>query len=425
MESTSTTSNGTVLRGAYTDMGAEVSMQKRERIRIERVEGDRNRLAKSDACVVWFDAAGLRSPSDGEGLLERVVNLAYTGVVLYPGNLNALAPALPARVLRILHVDRAEELELFASVPQGSDWVVASPDPSVLAKAAALGMATCFRAYVDDGESLHGAIREGQHHAYLMVRFRDPTNIPLELVIATLQATNTVLIKEISAPTDVDDAIVTLGVMEVGADGVMFSPRSHDVLGAFASRLGTIRRAAVDLSVATVVRAMPIGMGYRSCIDTTTLFSPTEGILVGSTSQGAILCCPEVFFLPYMELRPFRVNAGAVHSYVYNFGDRTDYMSELRAGSPVMIVDRTGSARRASVGRMKTEVRPLRLIEAEFQGGERVNVIMQDDWHVRVFSDEAKPLNITELRPGDKVLGHLALPGRHVGIKVDEHIVET
>ncbi len=145
---------------------------------------------------------------------------------------------------------------------------------------------------------------------------------------------------------------------------------------------------------------------------------------MGSTSHGAILCCPEVFFLPYMELRPFRVNAGAVHSYVYTFGDRTDYMTELGAGSPVMVVDRTGVTRRASVGRMKTEVRPLRLIEAEFRGGERVNVILQDDWHVRIFSDDARPLNITELRAGDKVLGHLASPGRHVGIKVDEHIIE-
>ena len=122
---------------------------------------------------------------------------------------------------------------------------------------------------------------------------------------------------------------------------------------------------------------------------------------------------------------PVRVNAGAVHSYVYNFGDRTDYMSELRAGSPVMIVDRTGASRKSAVGRMKTEIRPLRLIEVEFKTGERVNTIMQDDWHVRIFSDDAKPLNITELRSGDNVLGHVAVPGRHVGIKVDEHILET
>ncbi|WP_257459677.1 3-dehydroquinate synthase II [Archangium lipolyticum] len=407
-------------------VGDVINMQKRERIRLERIEGDRNRAEESHALIVWFDTAGLATPNDGEGMLARVVNLAYTGVVLYPDNLAALAPAIPARMLKVYQARSLEDLERLQALPQGGqDFVVASPDVQVLAKAAEQGLKTCYRAYVDDGASLHASIQEGVHHAYLMIRFRDPTNIPLELVIASLQATHTVLIKEINTPTDVDDAIVTLGVMEVGADGVMFSPRSHEALSEFVSRLSRMERTAVKLEVATLVRSVPIGMGYRSCIDTTTLFSPTEGILVGSTSQGGVLCCPEVFFLPYMELRPFRVNAGAVHSYVYNFGNRTDYMSELRAGSPVMIVDRSGATRRGSVGRMKTEVRPLRLIEVEFASGERINVIMQDDWHVRIFSDEAKPLNITELKPGDKVLAHLALPGRHVGIKVDEHIIET
>ncbi|WP_437309478.1 3-dehydroquinate synthase II [Sorangium sp. So ce388] len=406
--------------------GSVVNMEKRERIRLERAEGERNRVTESDALVVWFDTAKIATPSDCEGMLERVVNLAYTGVVLYPDNLAALAPAIPPRMLKVFHAERAEDLARLASLPLGGkDVVVASPDVQLLGKAAEMGHKTCFRAYVDDGDSLHESIAEGQRHAYLMIRFRDPTNIPLELVIATLQATRTVLVKEINSAADIDDAIVTLGVMEVGADGVMFSPRSHGVLSEFVSRLGRLERATVKLEVATIVKSVPIGMGERSCIDTTTLFSPTEGIIVGSTSQGGILCCPEVFFLPYMELRPFRVNAGAVHSYVYNFRNRTDYMSELRAGSPVMIVDRTGTARRGSVGRMKTEVRPLRLIEAEFQGGERINTIMQDDWHVRIFSDDAKPLNITELRQGDRVLGHPAQPGRHVGIKVDEHIIET
>lgn len=413
----------TIITNNVTDA---VSMQKRERIRLERIEGDRNRVEDASALIVWFDTAGLATPNDNAGLLARVVNLAYTGVLLYPDNIEVLAPAIPARMLKVYNARSVEDLERLKSLKQlGGDLVVASSEHLVLQKAAELGLKTCFRAYVDDGASLHQSIQDGASHDYLIVRFRDPTNIPLELVIASLQATHTVLIKEINTPTDVDDAIVTLGVMEVGADGVMFSPRSHEVLSEFTSRLGKLDRADVKLEVATLVRSVPVGMGYRSCIDTSTLFSPTEGMLVGSTSQGGILCCPEVFFLPYMELRPFRVNAGAVHSYVYNFGNRTDYMSELRAGAQIMIVDRTGKARRGSVGRMKTEVRPLRLIEAAFQSGEHINILMQDDWHVRIFSDEAKPLNITELRPGDKVLAHLARPGRHVGIKVDEHIIET
>ncbi|MFL5355934.1 3-dehydroquinate synthase II [Archangium sp.] len=409
------------------DITADPSFVKnREHVRLDRMTGDRNRLEAEESRLLWFDTAGLATPGQCDGILERVMNLSYSGVILYPENVAALAPAIPARLLKIIHIERAEDLERLASEPRGEPgYVVASPDVRILDQASAMGMRTCYRAYVDDGPSLHRSLHEGRRHAYLMIRFRDPTNIPLELVIASLQATHTALVKEISTPVDVDDAIVTLGVMEVGADGVMFSPRSHAVLDEFISRLGRLESASVKLDVGTIIQSRPIGMGYRSCIDTTTLFSPTEGILVGSSSQGSLLCCAEVFFLPYMELRPFRVNAGAVHSYVYGFGDHTDYMSELRAGSPVMIVDRTGRARRASVGRMKTEVRPLRLIEAEFQSGERVNIIMQDDWHVRIFSDEARPLNITELRPGDKVLGHMSKPGRHVGIPVDEHIIET
>jgi 3-amino-4-hydroxybenzoic acid synthase len=402
----------------------EVFMKKRERIKLERVDGDRNRIKESNSLVAWYDTSGITEPNAYNGLLARVLNQSYTGVVLYPDNLAALAPTIPARVVKVLHVEKDEELRALPAESR-EDYVVASPHLAVLQRAAEQGLRTCYRAYVDDGASLHSSIQEGSHHNFLMIRFRDPTNIPLELVIASLQATHTLLIKEIGSPEDMDDALVTLGVMEVGADGVMFSPRSHGALDEFLRRLGTITRLTMKLQVGAVRRAVPIGMGYRSCIDTTTMFSPTEGILIGSTSQGALLACPEVFYLPYMELRPFRVNAGAVHSYVYNYDNRTDYMSELRAGSPVMIVDRSGTTRRGSVGRMKTEVRPLRLIEVDFPTGEHINIIMQDDWHVRIFSDDAKPLNITELRPGDKVLGHVAVPGRHVGIKVDEHIIET
>jgi 3-dehydroquinate synthase II/3-amino-4-hydroxybenzoic acid synthase len=402
-------------------------MLKRQRVQVERAAGDRNRVEDRSTRIVWFNTHGLARVDEANGMLARVLQGAYEGVVLYPDNVAALAPAIPARITRVFHASTVEDLEHLQALPPPTKdgLVVASAELQVLSRAAAQGMRTCYRAYVDDAESLHQAIQDGRLHGFLVIRFRDPTNIPLELVIASLQATHTVLLKEIENPSAVDDAIVTLGVMEVGADGIMFSPRSHAVMDEFLGRMARLEHTTVPLETCTITRTAPAGMGYRSCIDTTTLFSETEGILVGSTSQGGILCCAEVFFLPYMELRPFRVNAGAVHSYVYNFNDRTEYMSELRAGSQVMIVDRTGAARRATVGRMKTEVRPLRLIEAEFASGERINTIMQDDWHVRVFSADAKPLNITQLRPGDKVLAHPAKPGRHVGIKVDEHIQET
>lgn len=413
----------------YAHVPDAVLMPKRERIKLERVAGDVNRVTDDTALVVWFDSRAIASTEGLRAMLPRLVTAAYTGVVFYPDNVEALAPLVSPTAKLVLHVDSRAELDRTLAQVDGlalrDNLVVSTSDPQLLEAVKAEGRATCMRAYVDDGASLHEAIRMGAGASFLMIKFRDPTNIPLELVIASLQATRTVLIKELASSDDIDDAVVTLGVMEVGADGVMFSPTSHEVLDAFAARIDGLDAKPLELQVGTVVRTAPIGIGYRSCIDLATIFSPTEGMLVGSTSQGGILCCPEVFFLPYMELRPFRVNAGAVHSYVYNVGDRTDYMTELRAGSSVMIVDSKGKSRKAPVGRMKTEMRPLRLIEVEFPGGARVNVIMQDDWHVRIFSADAKPLNITELKAGDKVLGHVAAPGRHVGIKVDEHIIET
>ena len=184
-------SNANVGRGA-------VLMEKREHIRLERVEGDRNRVEQQDARIVWFDTAGLRSPADGDGMLGRVVNLAYTGAVLHPENAAALAPALPARFVKVLSAAKTEDLATLAQLPGGgAGFVIASADVAVLEEARRKGLSTCYHAYVDDGASLDGAIREGHRHEYLLIRFRDPTNIPLELVIATLQATRTVLVKEI------------------------------------------------------------------------------------------------------------------------------------------------------------------------------------------------------------------------------------
>jgi 3-amino-4-hydroxybenzoic acid synthase len=377
----------------------------------------------------WFDSAGLeQAPAD---LLERVILAGYSGLVVYPPNADRFVDALPAGMLRVLHV--ADEKEYAAAVEQAviphgdtrRSWVVSSPDGGVLSRAAGDGVATCLRMSAHDQESLLVAIGQGRAHRYLCMSFPDPTNIPLELVIASLQGSHTVVVKEITDPEDAEDAVVALGVMEVGSDGVLFSPVRQEALDHFGTALRAASEPRIAISVATVLQTSPIGMGHRGCIDLATIFEATEGMLVGSTSQGGILCCPEVFFLPYMELRPFRVNAGAVHSYVYATGNRTNYLSELKAGSPAMVVGIDGRTREVPVGRIKTEIRPLRLIEVQFEGGERANVIMQDDWHVRVFSADGKPLNITELKSGDKVLGHLSSPGRHVGIAVDETIEES
>jgi 3-amino-4-hydroxybenzoic acid synthase len=148
-----------------------------------------------------------------------------------------------------------------------------------------------------------------------------------------------------------------------------------------------------------------------------------EGMIIGSTSTGGLLVSSETHFLPYMELRPFRVNAGAVHSYIWSFNNQTAYLTELKAGSRVICVDVEGNSREVCVGRVKTELRPLLKIEVETKGL-RINAIVQDDWHIRIFGGDGTPRNASAIKVGDELLTYVCEGGRHVGIKIDETLEE-
>lgn len=391
---------------------------------------------KTGVPALWYDTRGFAALPEARrsALLLRVTQGRFNGVLFAAAELAELAPhiaQLPARIERVLQVDgQAQWAEIEARIcpPQAAEAgkfafrLIDSADLDVLAAARARGFASVLRARVDDAGSLHQAIRLGRLHDVLILSFKDTTNIPLELVIAELHRTSTVLLKETGA--DVEDAVIALGVLELGSDGVLAAFRDFAEFDRFAARIDQMLSRTLALEAGIITGTRHLGLGYRACIDTTHLFEPTQGLLVGSTSGGGLLCCPEVFHLPYMELRPFRINAAAVHSYVFLGDGRTAYISELRAGSPLSAVDRGGRTHEVHVGRVKIEIRPLILIEAESSGGRQINVIMQDDWHVRVFSDDCKPLNVTELKPGTRILGHWTEPGRHVGIKVDEQIIE-
>lgn len=61
----------------------------------------------------------------------------------------------------------------------------------------------------------------------------------------------------------------------------------------------------------------------------------------------------------------FATFQGPVHSYVAVPGGKTCYLSELKAGREVIVVDESGQQRTAIVGRVKIETRPLVLVEAK------------------------------------------------------------
>jgi 3-dehydroquinate synthase II len=163
-----------------------------------------------------------------------------------------------------------------------------------------------------------------------------------------------------------------------------------------------------------------------------------EGLLVGSSSKGFLLVHGETIENPYAAVRPFRVNAGAIHSYVLAPGGRTKYLSETEAGIRVLLVDRDGTGRPSHVGRLKVERRPLVLIEIE-AGGHTFNAILQNAETVRLVTP-AGHASVSSLEEGQKVIVYLPAPmgrgekndkdgpganGRHFGRAVPERVIES
>lgn len=96
----------------------------------------------------------------------------------------------------------------------------------------------------------------------------------------------------------------------------------------------------------------------------------------------------------------------------------------MKAGDKLLAVDSEGNTRVVAVGRVKMERRPLLLIKVTDSSNKEINVIVQDDWHIRIISENGKVKNSTLLKEGDIVLGYTMKAGRHLGVQINETIVE-
>ncbi|GAB1690773.1 3-dehydroquinate synthase II family protein [Krasilnikovia sp. M28-CT-15] len=269
---------------------------------------------------------------------------------------------------------------------------------------------------VHDQASLELACASAARMPRTVVEFTDPTKIPLEIVIAAADKASGELVCVVADRTEAE---IVLGVLEKGSEGLLLAPIAPaEVMDL--QEVATESSPALKLVTLRVESISHVGLGDRVCIDTCSHFEEDEGILIGSFAHGFILCCSETHPLPYMPTRPFRVNAGALHSYVLQDDNRTNYLSELRSGMSVLAARADGTTRKMVVGRAKLERRPLLMITAQAPEGQQVCLTLQDDWHVRVLGPGGRVLNVTELAPGTELLGYVADDRRHVGYPVDE-----
>ena len=85
---------------------------------------------------------------------------------------------------------------------------------------------------------------------------------------------------------------------------------------------------------------------------------PGEGMLVGCQTAGFFLVEAEVNENPYVQSRPFRVNAGPVSHVHLNSMQSTRYLSEFKAGDEVLIVNREGKVRKQTWAEPKLNSAP-------------------------------------------------------------------
>ncbi|MBW2197233.1 MAG: 3-dehydroquinate synthase II [Deltaproteobacteria bacterium] len=239
----------------------------------------------------------------------------------------------------------------------------------------------------------------------VILQCSDWTIIPLENLIAK----GADIIAQVKT---LDEAQTAFGILEKGVGHVLF--HADDVME-LKKVLSWLRSEGdkISLQTAEIVEVRPVGMGDRVCVDTCTSMGMGQGMLVGNSSSA----------LFYVSPRPFRVNAGPVHSYTRIPGGKTRYLSELSAGDQVLIVDFKGNTSTGIVGRLKIEKRPLMLIKAVFDGKE-IAAIVQNAETIRLTDPEGNALSVVSLVPGDKVLVAMEEGGRHFGIKIEESITE-
>jgi 3-amino-4-hydroxybenzoic acid synthase len=271
----------------------------------------------------------------------------------------------------------------------------------------------------DDLSRMAKLLRERQFD-YGIVQFDDLTNIPLEFLIAWFQNSPVKILKRTGTIAEGEIAATTL---ERGSAGILLSPTSPDELARAKGFLAAEAHGHLTLVEWEVRRMTPVGVGHRACVDAVSLMTTDEGMLVGSTCAAMILACSETHPLPYMPLRPFRVNAGGVHSYILGASNQTHYLGDLRAGGAALVVDSKGATRTVAVGRVKLERRPLCMIEFASADGEG-NIFVQNDWHVRLMGANGEPINVTSCVPGTKLLGYRSTEARHCGIPITEQLLE-
>ena len=253
--------------------------------------------------------------------------------------------------------------------------------------------------------------------------------IPIENIIAACDGGPTKVAARISSPEQVLGAAFAL---QIGVDALLVDEKTLQTALIAKSQRGEVTIDVIDetdkqeleLSFLEVIEVSEGGVGDRVCVDLTSLLEPEEGMIVGSSSKSMVLVHGETVESEFVPTRPFRVNAGASHSYIMMADGSTSYLSELKMGDEVLVVNSKGDSRSCVVGRVKIEKRPFILFRWKNENDNEAGVLLQQAETVRLISESHGIVSVTELVPGMKLLGWNGEAGRHVGQTISAEVDE-
>ena len=180
----------------------------------------------------------------------------------------------------------------------------------------------------------------------VVVKGVDRTIMPLENLLSKMDH----LFVEIE---NLHEGRTAFGILEKGVEGVVINNPDPDAVRHILLMLkeGTEK---IELFTARVKRILPLGLGDRVCVDTCSSMVSGEGMLVGNSSQTLFLIPAENMENPFVNTRPFRVNAGPVHAYIRMADGQTKYLSEIGTGDRVLVVNFEGKSYPAVVERTRS-----------------------------------------------------------------------
>lgn len=258
---------------------------------------------------------------------------------------------------------------------------------------------------------------------WLLVRCSDWTMVPLENLVAASRGTSTRIAAAIDEEVELNGAAFALGG---GVDAILVPGHlvsdAVTILGGKWDREETLDDEAI-IEEARILSIEGAGVGERVCVDLTRRISDGQGMAVGSISGNLCLIHGETIQSDYVPTRPFRVNAGAIHSYALMADGKTKYLSELTSGDEVAILSTSGSKEKATVGRLKVETRPLLLIRFGVPGSEGQIVVQQAET-VRLISPSEGAISVTQAKEGDKISILTDNRSRHVGFALPAEVKE-